>query len=264
MTIEGVSSSLVQTTGDPAVLTATQCVQAPGTRGSVTACKSATSPVEGPDTSVVSQQNATQPVEAPNVGTASQPVEAPGASPETLEEGCQRTVGYVQSGCRIVKVLAVNNVASLPLFHRKVSNSTWRGLHPPVPVQTQPNQITNCRKQLYEPSQKPFGGPVSAGEQNYSRTGSKPRTHSGFTTGYFLVPKHNNWWRPILDLSTLNTFLNIELFKMETPETIRTSLETGEWVTSIDFKDTYFHIPIHIHSRKYMRFHVQGRPCPIT
>ena len=30
---------------------------------------------------------------------------------------------------------------------------------------------------------------------------------------------------------------------METPETIRTSLQQGEWVTSIDFKDAYFLIP---------------------
>ena len=46
---------------------------------------------------------------------------------------------------------------------------------------------------------------------------------------------------------------------METPETIRTSLQVGEWVTSIDFKDTYFHIPIHSQSRKYMCFHIQGQ-----
>ena len=71
----------------------------------------------------------------------------------------------------------------------------------------------------------------------------------------FLVPKPNNRWKPILDLSTLNTFLSTELFKMETPETIRTSLEIGEWVTSIDFKEAYFHIPIH---SKYMGFHIQG------
>ena len=68
-----------------------------------------------------------------------------------------------------------------------------------------------------------------------------------------------NRWRPILDLSTLNTFLNTESFKMETPETIRTSLQLGEWVTSIDFKDAYFHIPIHSQSRKYMRFHIQDQ-----
>ena len=76
----------------------------------------------------------------------------------------------------------------------------------------------------------------------------------GFYNRLFLVPKPNNRWRPILDLSTLNTFLNTESFKMETPETIRTSLQAGEWVTSIDFKDAYFHIPIHSQSRKYMRF----------
>ena len=81
----------------------------------------------------------------------------------------------------------------------------------------------------------------------------------GFYNRLFMVPKPNYRWRPVLDLSTLNTFLNTESFKMETPETIRTSLQAGEWVTSIDFKDAYFHIPIHNQSRKYMRFHLQGR-----
>ena len=46
---------------------------------------------------------------------------------------------------------------------------------------------------------------------------------------------------------------------METSGTIRTSLQAGEWVTSIDFKTAYFHIPIHSQSRKYMCFNVQGR-----
>ena len=81
----------------------------------------------------------------------------------------------------------------------------------------------------------------------------------GFYTRLFLVPKPDNQWRPILDLSTFNTFLDVGSLKMETPETIRTSLQAGEWVTSIDFKDVYFHIPIHSQSRKYMRFHLQGR-----
>ena len=80
----------------------------------------------------------------------------------------------------------------------------------------------------------------------------------GFYNWLFLVPKPNNRWRPILDLSTLNNYLKTQSFKMETPETIRTSLQTGEWVTSIDFKDAYFHIPINSQSRKYMRFHIRG------
>ena len=64
-------------------------------------------------------------------------------------------------------------------------------------------------------------------------------TSLGFFNRLFLVPKPNNKWRPILDLSHLNLFLKTEKLKMETPETIRTSLQQGEWVTSIDFKDAY-------------------------
>ena len=41
---------------------------------------------------------------------------------------------------------------------------------------------------------------------------------------------------------------------METPESIRTSLIPGEWVSSIDLSDAYLHIPIHPNSRKYRRF----------
>ena len=52
----------------------------------------------------------------------------------------------------------------------------------------------------------------------------------------------------------LNTFLHVEKFKMETPESIRTSLIPGEWVSSIDLSDAYLHIPIHPNSRKYLRF----------
>ena len=81
----------------------------------------------------------------------------------------------------------------------------------------------------------------------------------GFFNRLFLVPKPNNRWRPILDLSKLNPFLKVEMFNMETPETIRTSLQPGEWVTSIDFKDAYFHIPIQEQCRKYLRFHIGGQ-----
>ena len=50
----------------------------------------------------------------------------------------------------------------------------------------------------------------------------------GFFNRLFLVPKPDNKWRPILDLSNLNLFLKSEKFKLETPETIRTSLQKGE------------------------------------
>ena len=87
--------------------------------------------------------------------------------------------------------------------------------------------------------------------QKCSRVGQKSK---GFYNRLFLV----------LDLSNLNKFLKTESFKIETPEKIRTSLQAGEWVTSIDFKDAYFHIPIHSQSRKYMHFHMQDRTYQFT
>ena len=49
----------------------------------------------------------------------------------------------------------------------------------------------------------------------------------GFYSCLFLVPKPHQRWRPVIDLSRLNTFLHIEKFKMETPESIRTSHSRG-------------------------------------
>ena len=74
-------------------------------------------------------------------------------------------------------------------------------------------------------------------------------TSLDFYNRLFIVPKPNRTWLPVLDLSALNKFLSVKTFKMETPETIRISLQPGEWVTSLDFSDAYFHIPIHTGSQ---------------
>ena len=81
----------------------------------------------------------------------------------------------------------------------------------------------------------------------------------GYYSRLFLVPKPGNKWRPVIDLSHLNTFLDVQKFKMETPESIRSSLCQGEWVTSIDLQDAYFHVPIHPLHYKYLRFAHRGK-----
>ena len=81
----------------------------------------------------------------------------------------------------------------------------------------------------------------------------KPTT-LGFYSRIFIVPKPGGKWRPVIDLSALNKYLNVPTFKMETAEKIRNSLKTNEWVCSIDIKDAYFHILIHQNSQKYLRF----------
>ena len=67
-----------------------------------------------------------------------------------------------------------------------------------------------------------------------------------------------------MDLSQLNRYLCLGTFKMETPETIRLSLQKGEWVTLRDFSDAYFHIPIQQRSRKYLCFFLNGQTFQFT
>ena len=76
----------------------------------------------------------------------------------------------------------------------------------------------------------------------------------GFYSRLFLVSNPQQRWRPVIDLSRLNTVLLVEMFKMETPESIRTSLIPGEWVSSIDLSDAYRFLPVHPNSTKYLRF----------
>ena len=78
----------------------------------------------------------------------------------------------------------------------------------------------------------------------------------GFYNCLFLVPKPNNRWHLILDLSALNQFLQVKTFKMETSELIRLSLQQGGVG---HFSDAYFHIPINQVSRKYLRFHLKDQ-----
>ncbi len=45
---------------------------------------------------------------------------------------------------------------------------------------------------------------------------------------------------------------------METPASVLSAVTKGQWMTSIDLSDAYFHIPIHYTSRKYLRFVFKG------
>ena len=85
----------------------------------------------------------------------------------------------------------------------------------------------------------------------------------GFYSHLFLVPKSDQRWMPVIDLSRLNTFLLVERFKMETPESIRASPIPGEWVSSIELSDAYLHIPIHPNSRKVLP-EVTGVPVHLS
>jgi hypothetical protein len=76
----------------------------------------------------------------------------------------------------------------------------------------------------------------------------------GFYSRLFLVPKKKGGMRPVIDLSILNTYLVVPHFKMETNRSIRASILPEIWSTSLDLADAYFHCPISVAFRKYLRF----------
>ena len=80
------------------------------------------------------------------------------------------------STCRVKVTVVLGEVGSSG-FESKGSHNTERGLHPPLPVQTKSNQVTNCHKQLCQSTEtvQPFGGTVSTDEQKCSGTGSKAK-----------------------------------------------------------------------------------------
>ena len=83
--------------------------------------------------------------------------------------------------------------------------------------------------------------PVSAraAEQGSDRASS---THPGFYSRLFLVRKATGEWMPIIDLSSLNVFVHCPSFTMEMPRSIFRAPQQGQWLTSLDLKDAYFHI----------------------
>ncbi|XP_053296886.1 uncharacterized protein LOC128456655 [Pleuronectes platessa] len=81
---------------------------------------------------------------------------------------------------------------------------------------------------------------------------------AGFYSRYFLVPKKGGTsLRPIMDLRILNSYLRRYKFRMLTHSTLIRLIRPGDWFTSIDLKDAYFHIPIYPPHRKYLRFAFQ-------
>ena len=75
-----------------------------------------------------------------------------------------------------------------------------------------------------------------------------------FYSRLFLVEKVTVGWCPVIDLSHLNEFVLQTPIKMETVASVLLSILEGDFLASIDLKDTYFQIPIHQSSRKLLRF----------
>ena len=81
-----------------------------------------------------------------------------------------------------------------------------------------------------------------------------PLPSPGFYSHLFVVWKTSGSWRPVIDLSHLNRFVDVCHFQMETIQSVLLSVCQGDWMASIDLKEAYLQVPIHPSSRHLLRF----------
>ena len=129
----------------------------------------------------------------------------------------------------------------------------------PVRVPSSPHPNTNfvlcLPPRISSISGAPSGDREDAGQRS---AGDRSRSGPGFYSRLFLVEKATGGWRPVIDLSTLNTFIRQTPFKMETVASVLNAVQENDLLASLDLKDAYFQVPVHPSSRKFLRFVSQG------
>ena len=146
-----------------------------------------------------------------------------------------------------------------PGFKSKSGNHSEGGLHAPLPVQTPLDKVTDCNKQLPQSNQTvlPFRGTVSADKQKCSRTGGQSKFIGILQPAIFgtqtqqPVETHP---RP----EHLEHLFKHRVVQDGDPRDHK-NLPPSRGVGHIHRFQRCIHIPIHSQSRKYMRFHLQGR-----
>ena len=76
----------------------------------------------------------------------------------------------------------------------------------------------------------------------------------GFYSCLFVTSKVTGGWRPVIDLSRLNGWVDVSHIHMETAQTVLQSLQAGDWMVSLDLQDAYLQVPVHPSYRLYLRF----------
>lgn len=80
------------------------------------------------------------------------------------------------------------------------------------------------------------------------------RTEGEFISPIFLTPKPDGHSRLILNLKSLNEFIDAEHFKLEDLRTARDLVSEGSFMATLDLKDAYYVVPIAESYKKYLRF----------
>ena len=83
---------------------------------------------------------------------------------------------------------------------------------------------------------------------------------SGFYSQYFLVPKKDGGFRPILNLKPFNKFVEkaANKFRLLRTPVLLAMVKQSDWLASVDLKDAFQHVPVAERHRKFFRFRYRG------
>jgi hypothetical protein len=101
---------------------------------------------------------------------------------------------------------------------------------------------------------------VSTEIQKLLQTGKIKETSSATCISPIgVVPKKNGKMRMIVDMREINKYINSPKFTMEDIRKLQPLLQPGDYMTSIDLKDGFYHIPIHPSFHQYLGMEWKGR-----
>ena len=117
-----------------------------------------------------------------------------------------------------------------------------------------PNQLNQIQQELVS---REISEMISKGAVTEIQTPPE----GGFFSTLFLVPKKDGGQRPVINLKSLNSFIDAPHFKMEGIHTLKSLLKRGDWLVKIDLKDAYFSVPI---SQKHRKFFASNSKTTYT
>ena len=81
----------------------------------------------------------------------------------------------------------------------------------------------------------------------------------GFVSSIFTIKKAKGGFRPIVNVTYLNSFLVYEHFKIGGIDSVQFFLREGDFLEKLDLRDAYLVVPIFSEHRRFLRFVWQGK-----
>lgn len=82
----------------------------------------------------------------------------------------------------------------------------------------------------------------------------EPAAGAGFRSRLFTIVKKTGDLRPVLNLRPLNQYVEPASFKMESTKMVCAMIRKKDFLTSIDLKDAFLHVPIAASHRHFLQF----------